>query len=251
MALAPGDFHRDPTPANLARREQVIAQYYPLVRGVVRRMTAQKMGAVADYEDMVGFGTVGLIQAVDRYDASRGVSFRSYAVTRIRGAIVDALRQLDPESRVVRHRARLVADSQSCLAFKLGREATNGEVMVNTGLTPSQLEEARCALERRSVSLDGLQRAFDDQDEGGPTELPGEEINPTESMERRELLKDLAEALEALPERDRLVLTLRYHEGLTTTEIGRILDVSESRVSQLHARAVERIRARLMPHWAA
>lgn len=232
-------------------REETIMQYYPLVRYVVTRMSAQGMGAVADIEDLMGYGSVGLIQAVDRFDDTRGVNFQTYAISRIRGAIIDALRVLDPQSRGARQRARKLAESRSSLAVELGREPSRDEVLVDTGFTAAQYRDADDVLSTRVVPLN-LSPDETEREEGwSVTDIVDEDASVTANMEHQELLGEVAEGIRNLPERDRLVVNLRYKDGLSLAEIARVLEISESRASQLHNRAIRRLREQVLPRQAA
>lgn len=232
-------------------RDEIIEQYYPLVRYVVSRMSAQGIGAVADIDDLIGYGTIGLIQAVDRFDGSRGVNFQTYAISRIRGAVIDALRTLDPHSRGARQRARLVTECRSTLSFELGREPTVAEVLASTGLSRSQYRDADGVLSIRVVPLDAAQDDGEREEGRSVAEVIDDTAEFTWIPEHAELLDELVDAIGALPDRERLLVNLHYNEGVTLAEIASILEISESRASQLHTRAIRRLREQILLSQAA
>jgi RNA polymerase sigma factor for flagellar operon FliA len=229
-----------------ALREQLILQYAPLVKYVVGRM-AIASSSILDIEDLLGFGTLGLIDAVNRFDPTRGVKFETYALQRIRGSIIDSFRKLDIVPRSARRRAREIEGAHAVLQQELGREPDDDEVASYLGLSRDGLNravmEASCAIlsmERPLAMLDGddsLTLADTIEDESAPV--------PLFEIERAEERRALADALQTLNERDRLVISLYYYEELTLREISEILGVTESRVCQLHARAISRLRASL------
>jgi RNA polymerase sigma factor for flagellar operon FliA len=229
-----------------ALREQLILQYAPLVKYVVGRM-AVASSSILDMEDLLGFGTLGLIDAVSRFDPTRGVKFETYALQRIRGSIIDSFRKLDIVPRSARRRAREIEGAQAQLQQSLGREPDDDEVASHLGLSRDGLSrammEASCAIlsmERPLAMLDGddsLTLADTIEDENA--------VVPQAEIERHEEREALVSALGLLNERDRLVISLYYYEELTLREISEVLGVTESRVCQLHARAITRLRASL------
>jgi RNA polymerase sigma factor for flagellar operon FliA len=211
------------------------------------------MPGVLDYEDIVSHGTIGLIEALDRYDENKAVKFETYAMARIRGSIIDALRALDRLPRSVRQKARQLERARSSMTAELAREPTSGELAKALGMTAAEYARAAVDCGWTTVSLDGL---LDPDQSGEPAWAVGEGRGPglgdfSEGLERLEMTAALASAIGLLPERERLIVSLYYKEGLTRKEIGRVLDISESRVCQLHARALSRLRARLEPERAA
>jgi RNA polymerase sigma factor for flagellar operon FliA len=229
-----------------ALREQLILQYAPLVKYVVGRM-AVASSSILDMEDLLGFGTLGLIDAVSRFDPTRGVKFETYALQRIRGSIIDSFRKLDIVPRSARRRAREIEGAHAQLQQSLGREPDDDEVADHLGLSRDGLSrammEASCAIlsmERPLAMLDGddsLTLADTIEDENA--------VVPQAEIERHEEREALVSALQLLNERDRLVISLYYYEELTLREISEVLGVTESRVCQLHARAIARLRASL------
>jgi RNA polymerase sigma factor for flagellar operon FliA len=224
-------------------REQIIVQYAPLVKYVVGRL-AINLPTVIDSDDVISYGTIGLIDAVERYDPSRGIKFETYAIARIRGAIIDALRQLDQIPRTARQRAREIEAAIAELEAKLKRPPFDEEVAKHLGMDVEKYREVCVRTSVMTLSLDSLLSA-DDDDGGGKAyafEDP-DSPDPAASTERRETERLLVLAVKKLPERERLVLSLYYYEELTMKEISRVMEISESRVCQLHAQAILRLRA--------
>ncbi len=224
-------------------RERLILQYAPLVKYVVGRL-AIGLPSVLDFEDVLSYGTLGLIEAVERFDPTKGVKFETYAISRIRGSIIDALRALDRLPRSVRQKARLVDRAVSELEVSLGRQPSDVETAKHLGLSLGEYNEILSNASWITVSLDGLLEGNDTGD-GNPaveSHPPGDEIEVSQGIERRELVQTLAGEVEKLPEREKLVVALYYQEELTMKEIARVLEISESRVCQLHAKALQRLR---------
>jgi RNA polymerase sigma factor for flagellar operon FliA len=227
-----------------SNRDAAIEQYAPLVKYVVGRL-AIGLPAILDYEDILSYGTIGLIEALDRYDDSKGVKFETYAISRIRGSIIDALRALDRLPRSVRQKAKKLEQVTVELTRSLGREPTEDELATAMGMTQAQYSKTLVDSSWVTVSLDGLLSRDDGND--SPTEVPSdsEDDDFTQRLEKRQLLESLTGAVKSLPEREWLIVSLYYKDEMTMKEIARILDISESRVCQLHGRALSRLRARL------
>jgi RNA polymerase sigma factor for flagellar operon FliA len=228
-------------------RDRLILTYAPLVKFVAGRVRANLPSHV-DEQDLVSYGLLGLIGAIERYDPDRAIKFETFAMARIRGAIIDELRSLDWVPRSVRTRAREIERAIALLERELMRAPTDEEIATKLGIAPEELEENLREISRSSVAaLDELwsptgsgdQVALVDtiQDKTGP--------DPESSLEQTEVKEALAEAISALPEREKLVVTLYYYEELTLREIGEVLGVTESRVSQLHTKAILRLKAHL------
>jgi RNA polymerase sigma factor for flagellar operon FliA len=233
-------------------RDTAIRQYAPLVKYVVGRL-AIGLPAILDYEDILSYGTIGLIEALDRYDDSKGVKFETYAISRIRGSIIDALRALDRLPRSVRQKAKKLDQLQTSMTVELGREPTEPELAEAMGMTIEQYNHTLVDCSWVTVSLDGLMDR-DEQNEGSSsTEMPADpnEEDFTKRLEKRQMLDALTGAIKLLPEREWLIVSLYYKDEMTMKEIAQILDISESRVCQLHGRALSRLRARLTRERAA
>lgn len=225
-------------------REEMIVKHAPLVRYVVGRLLVV-LPQVLDKDDLLGYGTIGLIEAVDRFDPAHGVSFEAFASDRIKGAVIDALRAADWVPRTARKRARDIQRSFIGLEEQLGRPPSEQEVASELGLTLGQMHRAMADATSTVVSLQRPVRS-PDGDQALTTLLDcvtDESAGPSQEVERRELHHSVIEALRRLDEREQLVLSLYYEQGLTLREIGKVMDICESRVWQLHARAIMRIRA--------
>jgi RNA polymerase sigma factor for flagellar operon FliA len=229
-------------------REQIIANYAILARRAVERLQISPWGCVSR-EDLLGHALVGLIDAVDRYDPEHGTTFEAYAMPRIRGAVLDALRRLDWVPRTVRVRETKLRRAYGKLESLMGRSPTDAEVAEELGVDPSELDELITEVARGSLlSLDDLIAGAGDGTTLGDVTPAQERDDPSRQTTRKEARACLAEAIEALPEREKLVVVLYYYHELTLKEIGRVLSVTEQRVSQIHAKAVLRLSHRLIRH---
>jgi RNA polymerase sigma factor FliA len=235
--------NRDP-----GTREAIILRYVPLVHYVLGRLGFSRISEV-EYEDLISQGLLGLIDALDRYDPSFNTKFSTYASLRIRGQILDHLRALDWLSRSARSRARKVQQATALLWSEFEREPTEGELAHYLQFDLPTLRKAMVDASRITVSLDA-DIGVDGETEGSLHEiLPDhDQIDPSDALLEKDLKSRLIRALRTLQERDQLLLSLYYFENLTMREIGEILGVSESRVCQLHGRAVTFLRAALQQY---
>lgn len=228
-------------------RDKFIRQYMPLVKYVAGKLAVGMPGSV-EFDDLVGFGQFGLLDAIEKFDPGKNVKFKTYAVTRIRGAIFDELRQLDWVPRSVRQKSREIEDTIVELESKLGRTATDAEIAERMGVSESEYQQTVMKVSGTSVlSLNDVWYSGNDNDHmsiGDSIESPSS-LNPDVIVEREEIRKVIVEAINELPEKEKMVIVLYYHEDLTFKEIGQVLDVSESRISQLHTKANLRLRAKL------
>jgi RNA polymerase sigma factor for flagellar operon FliA len=239
-------WHRYKQAGDLQAREQLLEEYIPLVKYVAGRL-AMNLPSSVDVGDLESFGFFGLLDALEKYDAARNTKFETYATTRIRGAIIDGLRSLDWVPRSTRSKARLVESQIYELTNDLGRTPTNEEVAAALGLG---LEEYYGILsELKGANLFSLdEAAASDQTADNLKILDlvvDQALLPDQQVVEQESVEELAAAIEELPEREQLVLALYYHEDLTLKEIGHVLQVSESRVSQIHTKAIMTLRKRL------
>jgi RNA polymerase sigma factor for flagellar operon FliA len=231
-----------------ALRDRLIVTYAPLVKYVAGRL-GSGLPAHVDEGDLVSYGLLGLITAIERFDVDRDIKFETYAIARIRGAIIDELRALDWVPRSVRARARQIERAIGELEAKLGRAPTDEEIASKVGITTQELEESFSDISRSSIgALDELWSSG--SGEGDSISLldsleDPDSIRPAEALDEAEVRETLADAISRLPEREKLVVTLYYYEELTLREIGEVLGVTESRVSQLHTKAVLRLKSRL------
>ncbi|HPJ95703.1 MAG TPA: FliA/WhiG family RNA polymerase sigma factor [Syntrophales bacterium] len=224
-------------------RDQLIMKYVPLVKSVVGRITARLPSHVVDREDLIHVGVIGLMSALEKYDANRNVQFETYARFRIRGAVLDEMRSRDWVPRSTRSKDNKLEAAFEKLQKKLGRSPDEEEVAEFLKMTMEEyfqlLDESRCISMISSEDLPGdyLDRLSRDKmletvDHGNPLEL----------LKSSELREGMKKAVNQLPEKERLVLALYYYEELTMKEIGKVLNLTESRVCQLHTQAILRLR---------
>jgi RNA polymerase sigma factor for flagellar operon FliA len=228
--------HRDPV-----ARDRLIVNYSPLVKFVAGRVGAGLPNSV-DPGDLVSAGVFGLIDAVERFDPERGVKFETFAVPRIRGAVFDGLRALDWVPRSVRSRAREVEQAFTQLEAQHGRAPTDEELATQLRISPDDFQKWLVSI--GSTTVGPLDRALAAGAE--PRPLSGDvPDSPAAVVEDGEVRRLVRQEVRRLPEREKLVMSLYYDEGLTLAEIGTVLGVTESRVSQIHTKAVLHLRARL------
>jgi RNA polymerase sigma factor FliA len=229
-------------------RERLVVAYSPLVKYVSGRM-ASGLPAHVDEADLISYGLIGLINAIERFDIEREIKFETYAITRIKGAIIDELRSLDWVPRSVRARAREIERANAKLEHKLQRAPTDDEMALELGMSVQEFHDALLQISNSTVAaLDELWSVSDssgDQVSLLDTLTDENAPDPAAVMDQTDLKDRVAEAIARLPERERLVVALYYYENLTLREIGEVLGVTESRVSQLHTKAVLRLRSRL------
>jgi len=230
-----------------AARQELIAAYAPLAKQVVDSLRPRRSAPV-DYEDMIGAALIGLIDAIDRYDPERGVQFQTYATWRVRGAVLDMLRSMDWVPRSIRHKGADLQQAYDRLEGELGRPATDDEVAQALGVTRDELD--RCLEEVAPVAVLSLEEtlAGGNGDENltlADSLADPRAVAPDNHAERQDLLRLLAHAIESLPEQERIVITLYYYEALTLKEIGRVMNVTESRACQVHTKAILRLQARM------
>jgi RNA polymerase sigma factor for flagellar operon FliA len=214
-------------------RDRLILQYSPLVKYVAGRIRSGLPDSV-DQGDLVSEGVIGLMDAIEKFQPERGLQFQTYAVPRIRGAIMDGLRAVDWVPRSVRDKVRDIERAQVDLENRLGRSASDNEIAAELHMPVGELRQTYAKVSFTSLATVEELGVADDL---VPT--------ATDTIEERETKAMLMECVQNLPERDRVIIALYYYEGLTLAEIGMALGVSESRVSQLHTRATLTLRAKL------
>jgi len=225
-------------------RDLLIVHYSPLVKFVAGRVGAGLPRNV-DQADLVSYGVFGLIDAIDRFEPERGFKFETYAISRVKGAILDELRALDWVPRSVRSKAREIERSMSELEHRIQRSPSENELANHMSIDVEDLRDNLAEIS--NLGLLALDEVF--SSEGGTSlgEMvadPGG-LSPEAAFQREETRRVLADAINRLPDRERLVLTLYYYEGLTLAEIGEVLGVTESRVCQIHAKSVMSLRNRM------
>jgi RNA polymerase sigma factor for flagellar operon FliA len=229
-------------------REQLVLAYSPLVKFVAGRMSSG-LPAHIEESDLISYGLLGLIGAIERFDPQREIKFETFAVSRIKGSIIDELRSLDWVPRSVRAKAREIESTQTKLEHELGRVPTDKEVAEALEISIGDFQESLLQISNSTVvALDELWTVSDssgDQVSLLDTMKDPNAVDPARELGVSELKDRLANAISRLPEREKLVIALYYYENLTLREIGEVLGVTESRVSQLHTKAVLRLKSRL------
>lgn len=228
------------------RREEMIVRNLPLVSFVVGKMSDENGPSALDREDAVAYGIEGLIQAVDSYDPSRGTTFASFAIRRIRGSILDAIRKMDVLPRSLRKGTRELEKATMELATQLGRWPTQRELAIKLGVA---LRDVQALVGHSSSRVVSLERIMEDKNSEGssPWEAsdPDEFVDPAAATDRKASMLLLDQALTALPARDRAILQLRYGRGMPFHQIGELMGLSESRVCQLHKRILSSLKNKL------
>jgi RNA polymerase sigma factor for flagellar operon FliA len=239
------EYKDDPTPET---REKLILHYAPLVKYVAGRVSSGLPPSV-EFNDLMSYGVFGLLDAIDKYDPDRGIKFETYAIARIKGAIIDELRADDWVPRSVRFKARELERAYVALEGELRRIPTDEEVAKKLSISMSDYNNLLSKLSFISlVALDELWTVSGDRPDKISLADTVEDVkvkDPSQTFELEEMKDIIADAINRLPERERTVVALYYYEGLTMREIGEVLSVTESRVCQMHTKAILRLRARL------
>lgn len=224
-------------------REKIIIEYAPLVKIVAGRLSMY-LGHCVEYDDLVGYGVFGLIDAIDKFDCTKMVKFETYASLRIRGAILDQIRKMDWIPRTVRQKQKKIDTAIREIELRTGREPSDEEIAKEIGIDKEELEDWRNKTKLTNIiSLDefleqGSEISFESRTNTS-FELPEKKV------ENDEIKKILKESLEILTENEKKVILLYYYEELTLKEISKVLEVSESRVSQLHTKAIQKMKVKL------
>jgi RNA polymerase sigma factor FliA len=237
---------------SMSERDQLIIRYAPWVKFIALRMAA-KLPSHVQAEDLISAGIIGLIDALDKFNPAREVQFKTYAQIRIQGAMKDELRALDWASRSMRQKVKRLEHVYATLEQELGRPAASEEVANSLGIEMDEFEEMLDEVKGTSlVSLEELGQGPASEDKASLLEalLTREDHDPLEVLNLQDLKKALSLAIAELPAKERLVLSLYYFEELTMKEVGKVLNLTESRISQLHTQTVLRLRSKLKAYLA-
>lgn len=239
-------YKEEPRKLTQGQKDQLIKNYAPLIKFIAQKI-AVRLPSNIELDDLMSAGVIGLMDAIDKYDPTRDNKFKTYAEFRIRGAILDELRSQDWVPRSIRDKAKLLDKTMVHLEVELGRTATDEEVAQALNVTVEEFYDL--VNQVRPVSLVSIddQQTFSNVDKKSILNLlEGSKMaNPYNQLNVKSVKEVVAKAIEELPERQKIVLSLYYYEDLNLKEIGQVLRVTESRVSQLHAQAVQRLRAKL------
>lgn len=232
-----------------AERERLILEHLPQVRLIARRIQ-DRLPENISLEDLVSTGVLGLISAIDHFDPSHNVKLKTYAEYKIRGAILDSLRGLDWAPRQKRHKAKQIEAAIAVAEQRLQRAPTEEDIAAQLGVTLDEYH--RWLVEIRGLNIASLEYAGPDQGRDLLRYIPDSEENlPSALLEQSELERLVAESIDQIPQIERTVISLYYHEELTLREIAQVVNLHESRISQLKSQAILRLRARLAAHWPA
>lgn len=224
-------------------REKLILEYAPLVKVVAGRLSMY-LGYNVEYEDLVSYGIFGLIDAIDKFDSMKDVKFETYASLRIRGAILDQIRKMDWIPRTIRQKQKKIEQVMKDVEIREGRQATDEEIAKGLGITGDEYLDWQS-----QMKITGVISLNEYMEQG--SEIPndykssGQFDSPERALEKTELAETLKDALELLTEKERRVIELYYYEELTLKEISFVLEVSESRISQLHTKALQKMKGKM------
>lgn len=224
-------------------RDRIILEYAPLVKIVAGRMSIY-LGNNVEYDDLVGYGVFGLIDAIDKFDFEKEVKFETYASLRIRGAILDQIRKMDWIPRTLRQKQKKIDEVKKRIEIQCGRNATDEEIARELEISDEEYINWQ-----NQMQITGLISLNEFLEQGSESVIKGEVSvhfeQPEKLVENNELKEVLSSSLETLTEKERKVILLYYYEELTLKEISRILEVSESRISQLHTKALQKMKGKM------
>lgn len=233
-------YRKNPTPEV---REQIIIEYAPLVKVVAGRLSMY-LGKNVEFDDLVSYGVFGLIDAIDKFNLDKDVKFETYASLRIRGSILDQIRKMDWIPRTVRQKQKRIDEAIKAIEMRTGKNATDEEIAQELGVSDEELLDWQSQLKVTNVV--SLNEYVEQGSEPAMDAYSNSHfIQPEDMISQQELKEMLAEALELLTEKERKVILMYYYEDLTLKEISQVLEVSESRVSQLHTKAIVKMRKRM------
>ena len=238
------EYQKKPTPE---LREKIIVEYAPLVKIVAGKMNMY-LGSNVEYDDLVGYGVFGLIDAIDKYDLSKEVKFETYASLRIKGAILDQIRKMDWIPRTIRQKQKKIDEASKAVEARTGKAASDDEIAEELGLSNKEYTDWQSQM--KVTNLVSLNEFMESGNEPVMDSSVSNShfIQPEESISKDELSKMLAESLELLTEKEKSVIVFYYYEDLNLKEIAKVMEVSESRVSQLHTKALLKMRKKMGPY---
>lgn len=229
-------------------REYFVKKYAPLVKHIAGKIGYKIKGSV-EFDDLIGYGSLGLLDAIEKYDPTKNIKFNTYAMTRIQGAIYDELRNMDWIPRTIRTKTKRIEEAMAKIELEKGSPATDAEIASELGISVEELQDMY--VEVNPTTIVSLSEIYYQNMKDGENievistiEAPVHK-NPDTVMEKEEVTRILAKAIKELPDKEKKVLILYYYEELTLKEIGEVLEITESRVSQLHTKAVMRLRAKI------
>lgn len=233
---------------SLEQRNEMIIEYLPLVKYIAGRILS-RLPQHVEIDDLINAGIIGLIDAIDKFDPSRKIKFKTYAEFRVKGAILDELRALDWVPRSTRQKATKLERAYQVLEQRYGRSVNDHEVVEYLGVGFEEFYEM--LMEARGISLISIDELRQDKDDNTEHNLleylaDPDQLPPSEISNLDQVYQIVAEAIDQLPEKERLVVSMYYYDELTMKEIGEIMDITESRISQIHTKAILRLRGRLM-----
>jgi len=229
-------------------RDFLAEKYAPLVKYVAGKV-AIGMPQNVEFDDLVSYGSFGLLDAIEKFDPDRDIKFKTYAMTRIRGAIFDELRSIDWIPRSIRQKAKQLEDTIAMLENKMGHTVDDEDIAKELNISTDELQSLLTKISGTSIiSLNDIWYLGDDNDEVSFMETleSPQNLNPDSLIEKEEIKSVIVDAIKHLPDKEKKVIVLYYYEDLTLKEIGEVLDVTESRISQLHTKAIMRLRGKLM-----
>ncbi len=230
-------------PLDINSSHDLIEQYAPLVKRIAYHLLGRLPSTVV-LDDLVQAGMIGLLEAAKKYDVSKGASFETYAGIRIRGSIIDEVRRGDWTPRSVHRNGRRITEAIKKVEAELGRDASDAEIAAEMDISVAEYHDLlKDSVESRLFSFEELTNPDDESSQG--EQLSGDDPGPDGHVQKDAFTRALAQAIDTLPEREKLVMALYYDEELNLKEIGEVLGVSESRVSQIHSQAAHRLRGRL------
>ncbi len=233
-------YQKNPSPGI---REQIILEYAPLVKVVAGRLSMY-LGYNVEYDDLVGYGIFGLIDAIDKYDSQKDVKFETYASLRIRGSILDQIRKMDWIPRTVRQKQKKMDEAVKQIEMRTGKTATEEEIALELNISEEEL-----AVWQSQLKITNIVSLNEYVEQGSEPAMDARNnshfIQPEEQIQEDELKKVLKDTLELLTEKERKVIELYYYEELTLKEISKVLEVTESRISQLHTKALLKMRKKM------